>query len=137
MKRKADLVSGWLKKAASDMRAMEASIGAEAFDAACFHAQQAAEKALKAYLIGTETEFPYTHNLTKLVALCASFDASFSRLLGTVEPLTPFAVEMRYDAEFWPSEADARDAGRRAAEVVALVERTLESEDHPPVAGNP
>jgi len=126
MKRKTDLVYGWLKKAASDMRALEASIGAEAFDAACFHAQQAAEKALKAFLIGTETEFPHTHNLTKLVALCASFDDRFSGLRETVEPLTPYAVEMRYDAEFWPSESDARDAGRRAAEVVALVERMLD-----------
>ena len=70
MKSKRDLVIAWLRKAASDLRTIEAAIGVGAFDTACFHAQQAAEKALKAYLIHCEVEFPFTHNLTKLANLC-------------------------------------------------------------------
>jgi HEPN domain-containing protein len=50
MKEKADLTAGWLRKAASDMMAAEAAQNAGAPDAACFHAQQAAEKYLKAFL---------------------------------------------------------------------------------------
>ncbi len=42
MKEKADLVEGWRKKAESDLIAVDATIEAGAFDAACFHAQQAA-----------------------------------------------------------------------------------------------
>ena len=51
MKERADLVRGWLRKAASDAVAMDASLNAGALDAACFHAQQTAEKYLKAFLI--------------------------------------------------------------------------------------
>ena len=48
MKDRADLVAGLIRKAESDLLAMNASRDAGALDAACFHAQQAAEKALKA-----------------------------------------------------------------------------------------
>ena len=37
--------------------------------ACCFHAQQAAEKALKALLVARGTEPPYTHDLGALAAL--------------------------------------------------------------------
>jgi len=47
MKDKADLVRGWLRKAASDVVSMEATLKAGSLDGACFHAQQAAEKYLK------------------------------------------------------------------------------------------
>lgn len=50
MKEKADLVRGWLRKAASDVVSMEATLGTTALDGACFHAQQAAEKYLKGFL---------------------------------------------------------------------------------------
>lgn len=46
MKGKPDFVQGWLKKAVNDLVAMRASAKAGALDAACFHAQQAAEKYL-------------------------------------------------------------------------------------------
>ena len=46
MKEKADVVRGWLRKAASDIVTVEAALGAGSLDGACFHAQQAAEKYL-------------------------------------------------------------------------------------------
>ena len=36
MKEKADVVRGWLRKAASDLVTLEAALGAGAFDGACF-----------------------------------------------------------------------------------------------------
>ena len=44
MKGAAELCRGLLRKARSDRIAMEASLAAQAFDAACFHAQQITEK---------------------------------------------------------------------------------------------
>jgi HEPN domain-containing protein len=49
MKTAAELCLGLLLKAKSDRVAMEASLAAGALDAACFHAQQAVEKGLKAF----------------------------------------------------------------------------------------
>jgi HEPN domain-containing protein len=110
MKDAAELCRGLLRKAGSDRAAMEASLGAHAFDAACFHAQQMAEKCLKAFLAHRGAAFPYTHNLTKLVEISARLDATFNSLLPTVLPLTPYAVELRYDDSFWPSQQVAEEA---------------------------
>jgi HEPN domain-containing protein len=121
MKGKADLVQGWLKKAASDLVAMRASAQAGALDVACFHAQQAAEKYLKAYLADRDREIVYTHNLFKLLAVCAELDPTFSQLMDAAGLLTPFAVEARYDAEFWPTPdmlTEAESAANRVAKLV-------------------
>ncbi|MCK9461786.1 MAG: HEPN domain-containing protein [Proteobacteria bacterium] len=118
MKQRRDLVAGWMAKAESDLRALAASLSADALDAACFHAQQAAEKALKAYLIHAGVEFPFTHNLSKLAALVASIDPALAHLADAVLPLTPYAVELRYDADFWPDRETADDARERAERVV-------------------
>jgi len=125
MKKKADLVRAWLRKADSDERAMDASVGAGALDAACFHAQQAAEKLLKAYLIRAGVQFPFTHNLAKLLELCAGADPEFKKLRATVEPLTPYAVELRYDVEFWPSPQEAARAVESVGAIKQFVKRKL------------
>jgi len=128
MKNNSDLVRGWLKKARSDELALDASVGAGALDAACFHAQQPAEKHLKAFLTHRVVDFPFVHNLSKLVELCASLDPSFQSLLPTVEPLTPYAVELRYDHDFWPSREEAEEARSLALAVRDFVLRKLPNE---------
>ena len=110
MKSRADLVRGWLRKAESDRTAIAALIHANSLDTACFHAQQAVEKYLKAYLIERDQSFAFTHNLSKLLAQCVACDPAFAQLDDVVAPLTPFAVELRYDAQFWPAPTVARDA---------------------------
>ena len=111
MKRRGDLVIGWVRKAESDLAALELALNAEtALDTACFHAQQAAEKFLKAYLVSKGVDFPFTHNLARLLDLCEPLDPAFAQLRPIVEPLTPFAVELRYDDEFWPSKEIVTEA---------------------------
>jgi HEPN domain-containing protein len=50
MRQRADVVRGWLRKASSDAAAVESLLKDSNLDAACFRAQQAAEKYLKAFL---------------------------------------------------------------------------------------
>lgn len=110
MKEKADLVQGWLRKAASDIVSMEATLGAGSLDGACFHAQQTAEKYLKGFLAYHDRPFPHTHNLTDLTELCATIDASFRSLAALAAELTPYAVRLRYDDSFWPTLETAKQA---------------------------
>jgi CRISP-associated protein Cas1 len=110
MREKSDVVRGWLRKAASDMVTLDAALGAGAFDAACFHAQQAAEKYLKGFLAFHEVPFPYTRNLADLTELCARIDASFRSLTPIASELTPYAVRLRYDDSFWPPPETANQA---------------------------
>ena len=70
MKTQADLVKGWLRKADSDLTSASLCVEREqALDTACFHAQQAAEKWLKAYLTAYGVALPFVHNLEKLIEL--------------------------------------------------------------------
>jgi HEPN domain-containing protein len=60
MKDKIDLVKMWIRKAESDLKTSIHSLKIKPdppFDTICFHAQQCAEKYLKAYLTYHEIEF--------------------------------------------------------------------------------
>lgn len=122
MKSPLDLMRAWVRKAESDMAATRIALDAgEALDAACFHAQQAAEKYLKAYLVWKGVDFPYVHNLEKLVVLCSEIDPQFRDILDTATSLTPYAVELRYDDDFWPSVETAQKANEAALTVRTFV----------------
>ncbi len=62
-----------------------------------FHAQQTAEKMLKAVLAYHEIEFPHTHRLTDLIDLGKEHGIILPEKFEEVRFLTPFAVEFRYD----------------------------------------
>lgn len=62
-----------------------------------FHAQQAAEKMLKAVLAYHAIDFPFTHRLSDLIDLGAEHGIVLPVQLEEVRFLTPFAVEFRYD----------------------------------------
>jgi HEPN domain-containing protein len=118
MKSRADLVKGWVRKAESDLTNARICLSAEqALDTACFHAQQGAEKSLKAYLTTYEVKFPFIHNLEKLIELCAQRGPSFTETKALGQGLTPYAVELRYDDEFRPSVDTASQALEAALKI--------------------
>jgi HEPN domain-containing protein len=61
----------WLAHAESDLNLARLAKGRKEIlpEQACFHAQQAAEKALKAVLLFKRIEFPLVHDLETLVEL--------------------------------------------------------------------
>jgi len=86
----------WLNRAHSDLvlaRAAEADIYLEDL---CFHAQQAAEKAVKALLIMYGVEFPYVHDIAQLVTLLERAGQEIPEPVRQAERLTRFAVFSRY-----------------------------------------
>ena len=63
----------WMAKATNDLVAGERLLAAGGpYDAVCFHAQQAVEKALKALLALAQAPIPHTHNLEDLQAACTA-----------------------------------------------------------------
>ena len=79
-------------------------------DIICFHAQQAAEKYLKAYLVWNGIEFPKTHTLEQLVLLAAQKEPELLNLKDEVALLTPYAVETRYPEFEEPLLEDTKEA---------------------------
>ncbi len=63
-----------------------------------YHAQQCVEKHLKAYLVFHNVDFPYTHNIARLLELCAE-KATWPDTVRDSEELTPFAITTRYPGE--------------------------------------
>ena len=122
MKDNAALAVGWVRKAESDLADARRTANSDGpYDTACFHAQQAVEKYLKALLAWQGIPIPRTHDLEELQRLCQPLipmDA-FSGL--NVAELSGYAVELRYDAEFWPDLDTAVAALAIADTVRALV----------------
>jgi HEPN domain-containing protein len=62
-----------------------------------FHAQQAVEKTLKAWLSILDIPFPPTHNLRYLLGLLANAERDMKKW-DSLLILMPFAVQFRYEA---------------------------------------
>ena len=114
----------WLGYAVEELELGEslAADGIFASRYACWHFQQAAEKALKAALVLERIAFPYTHDLDELCDLMPD-----SWFLGEERPnlydLTQMAVETRYPGEWTErTAADARRAGTGARLAFSLVD---------------
>ena len=119
-----DLAKSWLAKAQSDLATARLLIaGAEPhLDTGSYHCQQAAEKAIKAWLTAEEIPFIKTHSLEILVRLCIPAAPGMRRFLPHAVELTPLATEFRYPGDvFEPSAEEAGRALRLAEELASWI----------------
>ena len=98
------------------LRSMTASAPVESFG---FHVQQAAEKALKAWLALLGEEYPLTHSIETLLDILDDRGAATEPFRSLID-YTPYAVEFRYVG----ADPDAEPIDREGA--IALVEALLE-----------
>jgi HEPN domain-containing protein len=88
----------WLNHAKADIALARNGLSLsliETYQLVAFHAQQCAEKSLKAYLIFWEIDFPYTHNISLLLELCAQ-KSNWIAKLENAKKLTAYATTLRY-----------------------------------------
>jgi len=117
---KLDEVRSWLIKARQDLEASAWLLESPRalYGAVGFHCQQAAEKALKAYLAWQDQPFEKTHSLVALVGMCLEFDSDFDTLRNAATTLTPFAVTIRYPGDMPDISAkEAREALNLARQI--------------------
>ncbi len=107
-----------LRLARRDEAAFSALLGAPtvALSVALFHAQQAAEKALKAVMCLHGLEYRRTHDLEELVAQLADAGCTLAVDGAELQRLSPYAVKFRYD-----DEAPHLLTGARAQAVIVSV----------------
>jgi HEPN domain-containing protein len=91
----------YLRLARRDEAAFRALLASSTVDfaVACFHAQQAVEKALKAVMFLHGLEFRRTHDLEELSGTLADAGINIPLKEDELRRLTPYAVEFRYDDE--------------------------------------
>ncbi len=124
----------WLLKAATDLRAAETllSTSPPLFDQAVFHCQQAAEKALKAFLTWSGCVFRKTHNLEEIGEQCVSIDPSLREIVDRAVPLTEYAWKFRYPGgPYEPTAEETVDAIAISRAVLDAVLGRLPSELKP------
>lgn len=88
--------TSWFTKALDDLKWTEANIRESIFYGACFTAQQAVEKALKAYLFARGTNVRKIHDISALLEECGKSDPSLLSLRDTLLPLVDYYVQSRY-----------------------------------------
>lgn len=115
-----DVAREWLRRARSDLSlARQPKPPEVVWEDLCFHAQQAAEKAIKAALVVQRVDFPKTHQIRTLLALLRGAGHAFPEDILAADDLSDYATVARYPGNLQPvTEADRRDA-------VALAEAVL------------
>ena len=115
----------WLKFAMEDLRQAEILVKSEEATPrhACWLAQQAAEKALKAALVLEGISFPFRHNLNALRDLLpAGWGVKVH--YPDLSQLTVWAIEACYPGD-WP-EATREDADRAVLEARGVLDSVVE-----------
>jgi HEPN domain-containing protein len=110
----------WMRRARSDLSLARTSpeVGVLLEDL-CFHAQQAAEKALKAVLISRSVPAPRTHSITRLLELMPAADP-LPQAIQAAAVLTDYAVVTRYPGAYEPVESEEYLEAVALAEAVVL-----------------
>ena len=129
-----DTVRKWILKAESDLKIARDELIMEnpATDGICFHAQQCAEKYLKAYLVYNNKEIRKTHDIAELVRMCCEIDQEFNKLnREDLVSLTDYAVEIRYVDDFYfPPVEEAKLAIKLAEKVKNFVLKKLKEKGY-------
>ena len=103
----------WFRKAESDLLNITNTLSSEKIpvDTCCFHAQQAAEKYLKAYMVSRNIDFPKTHDLQLLIKLIIPTNLAFTEILSIAIGLIDYGITPGYpDLLHEPELADAKKA---------------------------
>ena len=117
----------WIAKADNDLRNAEHTIQLEVdcpFDTVCFHAQQCAEKCLKALLVFHGIDPPRVHDVRMLVRQLPPQAAGRFDIEGLLV-LNRYSVEARYPGEWDPILREDAEEALRLARLVRETTREL------------
>ncbi len=117
-----EVVKEWVDKAESDFLTASREFAADKpnYDAVCFHAQQCAEKYMKALLITKERFAPKTHDLAELAKLAKEATGEWNWPVEELRLLTRAAVIYRY-----PGESAEREETAAALEICRALRENL------------
>jgi len=126
-KAKSEYIKNWLFRANEDIAVIINLVdsGTEYYTSTiCFHAQQAVEKFLKAFLVSHDIDFPRTHDLDFLLLECQKIDQEAFEI--DLKSLTDFGVSARYPDDFYiPDVKETLEYRDIALEVKGIVEKRV------------
>ena len=130
-KEKAEYIKNWLFRANEDIAVINdlTNFGTEYYTSTiCFHAQQATEKFLKAFLVYHNIDFPRTHDVDYLIYECQKINENAFNI--DLKSLTDFGVSVRYPDDFYvPEVKEALEYKDIALKVKNAVEGLIKIEN--------
>lgn len=120
----------WLNFALDDLSWTKANLKEKVWYGSCFTAQQAGEKALKAYLISKGKNIKKIHDLRAILEGCIKIDPSFEHLRNECATLNTYYAPTRYPdiVEFIHfTKEKAEEAYTLADKIVEFVKNKLTS----------
>ena len=127
------LAREWLVKARNDLESAR-KLAAEPnpiLDTAIYHCQQAAEKAVKGFLVLRDQPFDKVHDIRPLINQAGALHAELADLISEAELLTPYATLFRYPSETPEPASDEFEKALQAAEKIYRVVLSLHPELDP------
>ena len=126
-KEKEEYLRNWVFRAREDIAVIDSLFDTDPVfysSTICFHAQQAVEKFLKAFLVYHNIDFPRTHDVDFLLLECKKIDSkNFEFELGS---LSDFGVNIRYPDDFYiPDKEETIGYYDVAHAIQAVVEKKI------------
>ncbi len=116
----------WLNRAGSNLALARNRAPDVYLEDLRFEAQQAAEKAVKAVLIRRGVDFPYVHDLARLLTLLEEGGGTVPTAVREAGKLTPYALITRYPGVVRPvTEREYEEAVEIAGAVVRWAAQRL------------
>ena len=132
---KAQLVQSWLTRAQHDLASARVLAASDPplLDTAIYHCQQAAEKAVKGYLVFCDQEFERIHDIEVLIRSAMSYATEFTDWIDVGIQLTPYARIYRYPGYATEPSREQFDQAMSAAEglysfVLSLLPQEMQPE---------
>lgn len=124
------IVKQWIEYAEEDLRLARHGLKIRSscpYKLIAFHAQQCAEKYLKAFLALKQVDFPYTHNIALLLELCSPY-AEWAEKMQMAAALTQYAVTARYPGKGAVIKKEAVQAVETANYIRKTLKKALKSD---------
>jgi len=116
----------WIEKADRDLLSAKKLFEENICDYALFHAQQAVEEYLKAFLVSKNKPLRRTHDIGWLIEQCAKLDPDFLKLYDIgADELYPVGIEVRYPISTEVLGEEVKEAIDIAEKVERFVKRKL------------
>ena len=123
-----ELVAEWIRYSDTDFataKHLYENMRPVPLEIICYHCQQSAEKALKAYWIFSNMKPPRTHDLILLRNECEKIDKSFEAIVENCVNLNDYSSQPRYPMEMEITDEDTHLALRDSETISEFVKEKI------------
>lgn len=117
----------WFDQASHDLEVAKSNLNAHYWSDTCFMCEQAAQKALKAYLIYHGKRYVWEHSIQELVKMCMEYEKRFKEFIKAGMTLDRFYIPTRYPNALAPPAVPYKSYAKEdALKAISLTERIIE-----------